>query len=395
MSSESTDRLGPSNPAFRDVESVHNRWFYKPDHQAMRVALGTLQAHYLNAGDPAWLFIVAPPGTGKTTMAIASAAVLPEIIPLSDFTENTFLSGFYEVSKPGMLERLGPTVEQGRNKITEGNAIFLIKDFTTVLTMRREKRAVILSQFREIHDGHFKRDFGTGESKIWRGRVSVIAAVTPALDRHYSIFSTLGERFLQVRSRRLDSPEAGRRAIQQQGHEEHIRTQCQEAIAGLFRKAPGVAPTLPTEYEDQIAAVSEFAAIARTHVYRNAFGQREIEYVPEPEANTRISKGLAAIAKGIASLSQRTHVNSSDIKDTLRVALDCIPDYRRRLLEAAILGQPLDSVPIPCTTRRREIEELLALDLLEPGGLDDPPGEKKLSSRAKQLLDSAGVLPQL
>jgi hypothetical protein len=31
-----------------------------------------------------------------------------------------------------------------------------------MLSMRREKRAAILGQLREIPDGEFKRDFGTG-----------------------------------------------------------------------------------------------------------------------------------------------------------------------------------------------------------------------------------------
>lgn len=49
-----------AHAAFLDFEAVRERWFYKPDHQATRIVLGTLQAHYLNAGDPTWLFIVAP-----------------------------------------------------------------------------------------------------------------------------------------------------------------------------------------------------------------------------------------------------------------------------------------------------------------------------------------------
>jgi len=74
----------------------------------------------------------------------------------------------------------------------------LLKDFTTVLSMHREKRAKILAQLREIHDGMFKRNFGTDETKIWKGRITIIAAVTPVLDRHISIFAALGERFLQT-----------------------------------------------------------------------------------------------------------------------------------------------------------------------------------------------------
>jgi hypothetical protein len=385
----------PAHAAFREFETVFERWFYKPDHQAMRIVLGTFQAHYLDAGDPTWLFIVAPPGTGKTTMNIMSAATLPEIVPLSDFTENTFLSGFYGSHQPGMLERLGHTAQIGKTYTTQGNAIFLVKDFTSVLTMRREKRGVILAQLREIHDGLFKRDFGTGESKIWQGRVSVIAAVTPALDRHYSVFSTLGERFLQVRSHRPDSWEAGKWAIWQQGSEGEIRAQCQEAIKRLFGNPTCTMPALSPTFESQIVALAELTAIARTHVYRDAFGKREIEYVPESEANTRISKGLAAIAKGIASLNRRSEAIAEDVNDALRVGLDCIPDYRRKLLAAMIRGQPLDSVPMPRTVRTRELEELGALNLLEPAGLDDPVGTGwKFSAKTKQLLEGAGLLAE-
>jgi len=379
---------------FAGLSSVLQRWFYKPDLQMIRIVLGTLRAHYLKAGDPTWIFTVAPPGTGKTTMGIMSAATLPEIIPLGDFTENTFLSGLYGVHNPGMLERLGNTTQQGRTYTSEGDAIFLIKDFTTVLTMRREKRAVILSQLREIHDGQFKRDFGTGESKIWRGRVSIIAAVTPALDRHYSIFSTLGERFLQVRSHRPDSPEAGKWAIRQQGHETEIRAECQAAMRELFGALPSEVPSLSQEFESRLIALAELTAIARTHIYRNPFGKREIEYVPEAEANTRISKGLAAIAKGIASLNRRSEVGLEDVTDALRVGWDCVPHYRRLLLEAVIQHQSRDSVRIPRTMIDREFEELRELDLVEPLGINDPVGTGwKLSGRIAQLLAAAGLIP--
>jgi len=96
--------------ALRDFEAILERWFYKPDRQAMRIVLGTLQAHYLNAGDPTSLFIVAPPGTGKT--AIMSAPCCPRSIPVSDFMKNTFLSGFYDSRQPGVGISTSPTISR-------------------------------------------------------------------------------------------------------------------------------------------------------------------------------------------------------------------------------------------------------------------------------------------
>jgi hypothetical protein len=274
----------PFAPFFKFLD----RWFYKPDHQAIRILLGAVKAHYLSIGDPAWLFLVAPPGAGKTTMGILAACKLDEVYSLNDFTENTFLSGFYGHRQPGLLEKLGEPKRQGRTYITKGDAVFMAKDFTSVLSMRREKRGAILAQLREIHDGEFKRDFGTGETKIWRGRVTIIAAVTPVLDRFYSIFSVLGERFLQVRWHRPDSEEAGEWAVRQQGREDGIRRQARLHIKRVFDNALTTPPVLPTDMVHRIAALAELIALGRAHVFRSNYGNRGIEYVPEPEANTRL-----------------------------------------------------------------------------------------------------------
>jgi pantothenate kinase-related protein Tda10 len=61
---------------FAEFNSVLEKWFYKPDLQAIRVVLGAIEAHYLKVGDPAWLFLVAPPGSGKSTMSLMGASDL-------------------------------------------------------------------------------------------------------------------------------------------------------------------------------------------------------------------------------------------------------------------------------------------------------------------------------
>src|SRR5262249_5618076 len=117
-------------PPFEEVNRVLTKWFYKPDLQAIRIVMGTMQSHYLGIGN-GWLFIVAPPGTGKTTMSIMDSANLPQVISLGDFSENTFISGFVASPTPGILEQLGTQQYEGTTVITEGDAIFLAKDFTT------------------------------------------------------------------------------------------------------------------------------------------------------------------------------------------------------------------------------------------------------------------------
>ena len=349
---------------FAGVSEVLLRWFFAPDLQAIRVIMGVMKAHYLNIGDPAWLFLVAPPGTGKTTSGIMGIAKLPEVVSIGGFTANTFLSGFVGFKEPGLLEKVGKTKNNNGTFTTKGNAILLAKDFTTVLSMRRETRAEILAQLREIHDGEFRRSFGTGETKVWQGRVTIIAAVTPVIDRYYSIFTVLGERFLQLRWYRPASPEAGQRAIQQQGSESTIRKELRDSIEALFEASGDVIPKMSPRAERRLASLAELIAIARTHVFRGSYGNREIEYIPEPEANTRIAKGLAAAAKGIAALNGRRTIAEQDLQDAFRIAIDSMPANRRKILMPIISGRGTDDFGLPPTIAYREIEELRALGLI-------------------------------
>jgi hypothetical protein len=368
-----------------------SRHFYRPDVQALRIALGAMMSHILKVGDPTWLFIVAPPACGKTSISIMGAAHLKDVHVLGDVTESTFLSGFYGHSQPGLLEKLGPVKQSGNTYTTEGDGLFLIKDFTTVLGMRRDKRGAVLSQLREIYDGMYRRDFGTGVTKIWKGRIGIIAAVTPALDRHYGVFSTLGERFLQVRIHRPDSEEAGEWAIKQQGQEATIQKELSKRADEVFKSAFKTPALLSNEMRKRIAALAEIVAIGRTHIARSAFGNREIEYVPEPEANTRISKSLASLAKGIAALQRHAQVTEDEFQDVVRVALDSIPQNRSKVIRAIVEGKDLTTLRLPGTVLTREIEELVALNLIEQRDDDT----SVFSPRMEALLERCGICPAI
>ena len=85
-------------------------------------------------------------------------------------------------------------------------------------------------------------------------------------------------------------------------------------------------PEILLALRHQIAAVADLVAVGRTNVYRSNFGAREIEDVPEPEANTRVAKGLAAIARGDAALQSKDAVDDGVLRDVYRVAM--IVSYR-------------------------------------------------------------------
>ena len=110
-------------------------------------------------------------------------------------------------------------------------------------------------------------------------------------------------------------------------------------------------------------------------------GNREIEFVPEAESNTRIAKGLAGVAQGIAALNRHREVAEVDLQDAFRVGVECLPELRAQLVLAAFAGVDVNMVGSR-TNRERQIEELVALELFT---------ERTLSDKCRGWLMDAGV----
>lgn len=348
---------------FAEVDRLYLKYFEQPDLQAIHIALGVLMTHYLPGDEPIWLFFTAPSGAGKTTMTLFGAAGLGQVELISELTSKTFLSG-WGAKQSGLLEKLGEPDKQEKGKIvTEGDGIFLIKDFTTLLSIRKDERAAIMSQFREIHDGEFRRDFGTGQTKIWKGKVTILAAVTPAIDIYTHVLSVLGERFLKVQVRVPKSINAGIRAVRQRSEEKKIRREIQLAIRKLFMSALRELPQASDEMVKRAASLAQVIALARTHV-RRGFGG-EIDSVATPELNTRLSQGIVGVAQGIAALRRHPVVTEEDLQDAMRMGLESMPQARYLVLKAAMRGKAVSTRKLQAKTRNNAILDLIALHVFQ------------------------------
>jgi len=234
-----------------DVDSLNefcayvSKSFFEPDIQAVRIILGAAFAHYITDLPPIWLFVVGPPSSGKTSITIEALSGLQGMFGegqpwgpqaegeidlttgmakkqnknyketeaveiLSTINPNTFLSHQQGVHAPGLLEQLnkkGPMKEKdGNREISWGNALMLVPDFTVMSSMQKEKRGEVMGQLRRIYDGAFEKKVGTKVTKIWQGKVSMLAATTPVIDKYTTIESALGERFIQIKWRASDDP---------------------------------------------------------------------------------------------------------------------------------------------------------------------------------------------
>jgi hypothetical protein len=312
------------------------------------------------------------------TDLLAALDGLPLVHLIDRVTPNTFLSGQVKDGKrpatgnsSSLLHRIGPS------------GIIAYPDFSTVLSMNRANRGSVLADMRRIYDGHLRKEYGTDEnpkSHEWKGRITFAVATTGEIDRHYSVFQTLGERFVMIRWPRPGGVEAALKAMNQDcaARAQDLKEAVHALMGGLAKQSPEMSQVL----QEKVAALAEFAVTGRTHIYRNGCS-KEIEYLPEPEAATRLAQQLTQLAKGSALVGARDKVEEEDYQLVQRVAFDCITTARRKLLDALIRGQQPEDCGLPGSTLSYAKEELRVLDLLT--------GDE-LSVKARNLLGQAGLI---
>jgi hypothetical protein len=342
---------------FQNLEQTIDKWLLREDRGIIKVLVGTVIANKLK-GDPVWLFLVTASGGAKTEL-IRGLNKIDGIYPLSDLTPQTFLSGEKSRKDASLLLRIPNEV------------ILTLKDFTTVLTMHRDKRHAILSQLREIYDGHFKKAFGTGETKEWRGKLGFIAGVTPIIDTHYSIYQVLGERFIQYRPLQPDPIKLSLKAMSISGDENEMREEIQNAFANFIAgiKIPTEKITIPEELKNRIAYLSTFCVRARSGIERESYSTREIELIPESELPTRLSKQLVTLASAFSLISGG--FTEEDYSLIYKIGMDSLPQKRKLVIDNLLKAEDyLETADVameigyPTNTTRRILEDLHGLKLI-------------------------------
>lgn len=377
----------PRNPiSFEVLEQIIHKWLLINDKGLIRVLVGTVLANKLQA-DPVWLFIVAAPGGSKTEL-IRGLNKVENIYPISDLTPQTFLSGEKEKKTASLLLRLS------------FGTILTYKDFTTVLTMHRDKQQAIISQLREIFDGSYRKEFGTGETKDWQGKIGFIAGVTTVIDRHHEIYSVLGERFIQYRPIQPDEIALAKKAIGNSGEENTMREEIQNAIADYIVgiEIPEEKITIPEWLIDRVAHLASFVVRARSGIIRDGYSTREIEQIPDPELPTRLSKQLITLSVAFSLMSNNSFTEN-DYALIYKIGLDSIPTKRRLVIETLVKSKEqletsdvATTISYPTNTTRRILEDLHGLKLIERESLGKGhPDKWKIKTSTLNNLKKAGL----
>lgn len=330
---------------------------------ALDVVLCAAAAEKLD-GDPPWLLMVGGSGAAKTETVMplmgAGAAVISTISGEAALLSGTAKRERAKNASGGLLRKIGP------------RGLLVVKDVTSILSMNRDTRALVLAALREIYDGHWSRDVGTdgGFTLTWDGRLVVIGAVTTAWDSAYQVVSVMGDRFALVR---LDSGAhrrgAGRQAMRNVNHETAMRADLSEAVSKLLAAADtSTRADLGDAETDDLLDMADLVTRARTAVERDYQGNPVFAH--GLEMPTRFAKQLVGIVQGGLSLGMsRDYAMAAAV----RCAADTMPPLRRRVL-ADIASHPVSPtsdvvkrLQLPRQTVDRILQELHLLGLLVVG----------------------------
>lgn len=317
-----------ASAVWSDYQSIITANYHDADFQALKLPLIAAAAHNLHSVEPIWPVIIGPPSTGKTELGILPLRTIPKTEFISDLTPKAFIAG--AGGKAGSLLLS-----------TGASGIWLIKDLTTILSKREVDMKEVFGYLREVYDGLLNRKVGGRKLSMWEGKITIVAACTPYIDRAWNFVNELGDRFVFMRWRRGHGQSQARAAMRHLGGERGIRSQLAELVKELVDcRIPGPPPLPSPSIQDHIANLSEFCAQMRRRVVRDtAEGRRAIIATPEAEGTGRLAKNLCMLLMFHSALFEvAPEEDLEGLRFISRVALDTIPESKLRFMESLDLG---------------------------------------------------------
>lgn len=347
-----------------DVKKEFSKWLLINDELVIEIPLAVIIANMYQT-IPIWMFMVAPPASAKTEILL-SLAHIPWTYFLSKITPQTLVSGFRnkEIKDASLI-----------NKMTRENRyIIIMKDFTTILEMRTEQRAEILSQLREIYDGKLDSEYGNAQTVNWEGHMGFLAGVTNKIDAYSQMSSMLGERYINFRPRFPDRIEVAEKSLENAEKRKQMRKQL-AVVVNQFISSLTLPPlaeiVISQEDKKTIVSLANLLATMRCGIQRDWY-HKNLLVLPEPESPARLAQQFMQLCKSLAVLKGRKEVNGEEMKAIKRITLDSMTSDRLvalRVLTFAIQEETTRSISqkmnFDTRTTKQILEDLYLLKIVD------------------------------
>ena len=311
----------------QEIKDQIAKYLYLTDTNVVDVTLAFVIANRL-PGDGVCLYIVGPSSSAKTEM-INCIGKNPHVEKISIITPHALVSGYKEKGKTednSVLTRLQ----------AEDKNILAFKEFTTIISMRREDRAAFMAQIRELADGEISGTFGNKQKMVLKSKFGVIAACTNAIDEFSAGIAILGERFLKYRITAEMADEIADAAKDTGGVKDQLRdeaaTMCKLFLdsfdnAILFEDPP----TWEEACWEKVKNLCILGSHLRTQIIRDEKGIQHGEV--DHEGPGRLVASMSKIAKALAIVRGKKIIDMSLYPVLKKIVRDTMLPFRLRIVE--------------------------------------------------------------
>lgn len=358
----------------------------------VELVIAAFVAGAMRINPPIWLILVGVPSSFKTELV--GLIDLPGVYALDTLTENAFVSGF-----------LPEDGSEAKDLLPElDGKCFVVKDLTTIFSLKDDVVKKLLGDLTSIYDGSFAKFMGTRGNVRYNSRFSMIGCVTPAiLAKHHNYANQLGPRFFFLRIPDL-TPDEFKRGEEIAWQTENRQLLIQEArelmstyvhrIVERVTQDSAIEPE-SDEVKTHINLMADFIARGRgtLKAEEKSFEKEEnnkketVEYVEisdvQFEQPWRVLNSLRSLAKGLTLIHGKKAVGREELDLLKPLAMSSMPITRAEMIRvlANENGRSAKSLGISIgkttKTARTILKQLEALGLVEETeGFDLDSGKK-------------------
>lgn len=333
--------------------------------------------------DPATLFLIGQPSTGKTTVLNAFDDY-PRTLWADDFTPASFMSHYPQLSEKELQQ-----IDLIRKM---NNRIFIVPDLAPIFSARQEALVKNIGLLTRILDGEgLTTHSGVhGERKYKEEtRFTFLAATTPPPDKLWKTLGILGNRILFLRlhhSKEESFSDRFLRSLSEESYKskrEATRGHTHDFLVGLDQR--GIVSWDQTKDDvdtiKKLSEYAEFSARLRGRIDTEAIGNHRFKSQPQIEDPIRFASLLYNLARGRAHIYEREGVDNSDLELIKRVSLSSCRNHRYEMISLlgkmggiATATKVMESLDIARSTAHKRMNEFVSLGICDmstrvlPGG---------------------------
>lgn len=379
---------GKGMPASK-VEKAYTKWLHLTSTDILDVVFGTCFANRME-GDPLWMFVVGAPGAAKTEI-LSSLEYAPGIKTITTLTPKALVSGSSGVNQadPSLLPKLD-------------GKVLVIKDFTTILSMRASDREEVFSVLRDAYDGYVEKHFGSGPPRVYRSHFGILAAVTPVIDAHANRSGLLGERFIRYRIENAGVA-GGIKTVRRALVNTINTTKMRNELRAVAAEALDVDMSEFGEVKigdnmiNRVSVLAQWTAVMRGVVEREPYSGL-LTQKPCTEVGTRLARQLYRLGCGIALYRRERAFTNRTFHLLTKVARGSasgqVEDVVRLMFLKVEEGKYVDVGELskwtryPVESMRRILQDLQILGAVEQGSAR---GSWRLAKRLRKMINQLGV----